>query len=85
MGEKKLSFDEVLADEVENSQPGRPTALEDRVLSVVDDDTREQIVAALCNKSVSNNVIHRTLRRLGFEVSAAAIRNYRIRNYPDTF
>ena len=85
MGEKKLSFSDALADEVENSKPGRPTALETRVFDVVDDETREQIVAALKNKALSHNVICRTLRRLGFDISAAAIRNYRLRRYPDVF
>lgn len=85
MGAKKLSFADALADEVENSTPGRPTAIETRVLDVVDADTRDEIVAALQNKALSHNVIHRTLRRLGYDVSSAAIRNYRLRRYPDVF
>lgn len=85
MGAKKLSFADVLADEVENSKPGRPTAIETRVLDLVDDETRAEVVAALQNKALSHNVICRTLRRLGFDISAAAIRNYRLRRYPDVF
>jgi len=85
VGEKKLSFSDVLADEVENSKPGRPTAIETRVLDVVDDQTREEVVLALQNRSLSHNLLARTLRRLGFDISAAAIRNYRIRQYPDVF
>jgi hypothetical protein len=85
VGAKKLSFSDVLADEVENSKPGRPTAIETRVLDVVDDETREEILLALQNKALSHNVICRTLRRLGFDVSSAAIRNYRLRRYPDVF
>ena len=85
MGAKKLSFADALADEVENSKPGRPTAMETRVLDLVDDETRAEIEQALQNKSVSHGVICRTLRRLGYDISSAAVRNYRLRHYPDVF
>jgi len=85
VGEKKLSFADALADEVEASKPGRPSAIETRVLDLVDDETRAEVVAALQNKALSHNVICRTLRRLGFDISAAAIRNYRLRHYPGVF
>jgi hypothetical protein len=85
MGAKKLSFADALADEVEASKPGRPTAIDTRVLEVVDAATRDEIVSALQNKALSHGVISRTLRRLGFDISSAAIRNYRLRQYPGVF
>lgn len=85
MEEKKLSFTDALAEEIEASKPGRPTVMETRVLELVDEDIREQIVSALENKAISHNVLQRTLRRMGFEISSAAVRNYRMRHYPEVF
>jgi hypothetical protein len=85
VGTKKLSFADALSEEVESSKPGRPTALEVRVFDVVDAETLEQIMSALQNRAISHSVICRTLRRLGFDISSAAIRNYRLRHYPGVF
>lgn len=86
MGDKKLGlFDSALADEISEARSGPPMVMDTRVFSHVDEDTEQQIRSALARPwgEIGTSTIHRTLRRLGFEVSEAAVRNYRIKHYPD--
>ena len=86
MGDKKLGlFEAALADEISESRSGPPMVMDTRIFSKVDEDTGQQIRSALSRPwgEVSSSTIHRTLRRLGFDISEAAVRNYRAKHYPD--
>ena len=86
MGDKKLGlFDSALADEISETRSGPPMVMETKVFSQVDEDTEQQIRSALARPwaDIGSSTIHRTLRRLGFDISEAAVRNYRAKHYPD--
>lgn len=86
MGDKSTGlFDAALAEEISESRGGPPMVMDTRVFSQVDDDTEKQIRSALARPwgEISSSTIHRTLRRLGFDISEAAVRNYRAKYYPD--
>jgi hypothetical protein len=71
-----------LIDEITAEQPRykRGTKI-DRIIEALEGQDREDFIAALRDKSISNVVIVRVMKRRGFDISESGISTYRSQIY----